>query len=179
MNNEPNFVASDTVVSLVYTLTVNDEVVDSADETNPLEFLQGHQNIIPGLEKALEGLAVGQSKEVFIQAKDAYGDYDPQAVSNVPRHQFPPNFPLEIGRSLRVQTGDGRVLGASISSFTSDQVVLDFNHPLAGKNLCFSVTIKDLRAATEDELASGRLGGGCSCSSGSCGSAGCGSGDCC
>jgi FKBP-type peptidyl-prolyl cis-trans isomerase SlyD len=175
MNNEPNLVASDAVVSLVYTLTVNDEVIDSADETNPLEFLQGHQNIIPGLEKALEGLAVGQSKEVFIQAQDAYGDYDPQAVSNVPRHQFPPNFPLEIGRSLRVQTGDGRVLGASISSFTSDQVVLDFNHPLAGKNLFFKVKVQDLRAATDEELANGRLGGGCaSCSSGKCGS-----GDCC
>ena len=175
MNNEPNLVASDTVVSLVYTLTVNDEVIDSADESNPLEFIQGHQNIIPGLEKALEGLGVGQSKEVFIEAQDAYGDYDPQAVSNVPRHQFPPNFPLEIGRSLRVQTGDGRVLGASISSFTSDQVVLDFNHPLAGKNLFFKVKVQDLRPATDEELANGRLGGSCtSCSSGKCGS-----GDCC
>ena len=175
MNSDPNLVASDTVVSLVYTLTVNDEVIDSADESGPLEFIQGHQNIISGLEKQLEGMTIGQSKEIFIQAKDAYGEYDPEAVSNVPRQQFPPNFPIEVGRTLRVQTNDGRVLGASIASFTSDAVVLDFNHPMAGKNLYFNVKVQGLRPATEEELANGRLGGGCtSCSSGKCGS-----GDCC
>ena len=160
MNDQPNHVASDTVVSLVYTLTINDEVIDSADESSPLEFIQGQKNIISGLEKQLEGMTVGQAKEIFVEAKDAYGEYDPEAVSSVPRQQFPANFPLEVGRSLRVQTGDGRVLGASITSFTSDAVMLDFNHPLAGKNLCFKVKVQDLRTATDEELANGRLGGG-------------------
>ncbi len=153
-------VADGMVVSLEYWLTVDEELIDSSG-ASPLQYLQGFHNIIPGLERELAGMRIGEEKEVLVAPQDAYGEFNPNGFFDLPRTQFPPDFPVEVGHPLRVRTEDGRVLNARISSIKDDVVQIDTNHPLAGKELFFKVKISDLRAATQKEIANGRLGGGC------------------
>lgn len=155
--NKPREVADDVVVSIDYTLTVDGEVVDTTEGDEPLQFLQGHQNIIPGLERELTGMKIGGSKQVVVPPTEAYGEVDPENIIEVPRTEFPPEIPLEPGTELEVKNADGEVLSATIAEITSDTVKLDFNHPLAGKQLTFDVKIVDLRTATEEELAHGHV----------------------
>lgn len=155
--NTPGEVADDVVVSIDYTLTVDGEVVDSTEGDEPLQFLQGHQNIIPGLERELAGMKVGESKQVVVPAGEAYGEIDPDNVVDVPRSEFPAEIPLEPGTELEVKNADGEVLSATIAEVSGDTVKLDFNHPLAGKQLTFDVSVVELRGATEEELAHGHV----------------------
>lgn len=155
--NTPREVADDVVVSIDYTLTVDGEVVDSTEGDEPLQFLQGHQNIIPGLERELAGMKVGDSKQVVVSAGEAYGEVDPDNVVDVPRSEFPAEIPMEPGTELEVKNADGEVLSATIAEVNADSVKLDFNHPLAGKQLTFDVSIVELRSATEEELAHGHV----------------------
>jgi FKBP-type peptidyl-prolyl cis-trans isomerase SlyD len=179
MANEPTIVADDMVVSIDYTLTVDGEVIDSTEDSFPLEYIQGHHNIIPGLENELAGMSVGESKEVLVPSKDAYGEIDPNAFTDVSRSQFPEGFELILGRSLRINTTSGHIMTASIAEIGEESVKLDLNHPLAGKELLFNASVVGVRAATEEELASGRVGGGgCSSCGDGCGDGGCGS-SCC
>lgn len=173
MDLAPSIVAENTVVSLDYTLTVDNEIIDSSG-AQPLEYMQGRGNIIPGLERALEGLQVGETREVVVAPADAYGEYDPDATYTLPRSQFPPSFDLKIGAALRVRADGGQIMTARVIQLDDESVKIDLNHPLAGKTLHFRATIAGIRPATEDELAAGRVGGACS----SCGSSdGC-SGSC-
>ncbi len=158
--DKPQTVADDVVVSLDYSLTVDDQVIDSTEGEEPLEFLQGHQNIIPGLEDALQGMKIGDSKVVTVPAAQAYGEIDPENIVDVPRDEFPAEIPLEEGTELEVKNSDGEVLTATIASISAESIKLDFNHPLAGKTLTFDVTIADLREASEEELAHGHVHGG-------------------
>lgn len=174
MDEKAKFVGDGLVISLEYTLTVDGKVIDASGET-PLEYLQGYNNIIPGLERELAGMALGESKEVVVAPKDAYGDYDPEAVFEIPRAQFPPVYQLEVGAPVRVRTDAGRVMTAYIHSLGEESVRLDLNHPLAGKELFFRAKIVGLREGTLDELAAGRVGGALCAGCGS--SADCG-GDC-
>ncbi|HWR66707.1 MAG TPA: peptidylprolyl isomerase [Bellilinea sp.] len=173
MDLTETIVAEGTVVSLDYTLTVDNEIVDSSNG-KPLEYLQGYHNIIPGLERELDGMQVGETRDIQVASADAYGEYDPEAVYELPKSQFPPSFNLRVGAQLRVRADDGRVLNAHVTRIDGETVKIDLNHPLAGKTLFFRASITAIRPATEDELAAGRLGGSCS----SCGTSdGC-SGSC-
>jgi len=173
MDLTPTLVANGLVVSLNYTLTVDQEIVDSSNGT-PLEYIQGYHNIIPGLERALTGLPVGETREVDVAPADAYGEFDPEAFYLLPRTQFPPSFDLKLGAALRVRADGGQILSARVVHMDNENVKIDLNHPLAGKTLHFSATIAGIRPATEDELSAGRIGGSCA----SCGSSdGC-SGSC-
>jgi FKBP-type peptidyl-prolyl cis-trans isomerase SlyD len=158
-NNKPTVVADDVVVSLEYTLTVDGEVVDSTEGIEPISFLQGYENIIPGLERELYGLKIGDSKKVHVVAKDAYGENDPEAVVEVPRKDIPKDIPLKPGTELQVTNEDGELLDAVIVSVSKDLVRLDFNHPLAGKDLDFALTVVDLREAEPEELEHGHVHG--------------------
>ncbi|MEI6290905.1 MAG: FKBP-type peptidyl-prolyl cis-trans isomerase, partial [Chloroflexota bacterium] len=89
------------VVSMDYTLRVDGEVIDSSEGTSPLQFIQGSGNIIPGLEQELYGMALGESKNVIVQAEDGYGTLDPDAFIDVPRTEFPANIPMEIGTEIQ------------------------------------------------------------------------------
>lgn len=155
--NNPRAVADDVVVSLEYKLTVDGEVVDSTEGDEPLQFIQGHQNIIPGLERELAGMEIGDSKKVVVPPAQAYGEVDPGNIIDVPRNEFPAEIPLDPGTELEVKNADGEVLSATISAVSKETVKLDFNHPLAGKELFFDVTVVDLRSATEEELAHGHV----------------------
>jgi FKBP-type peptidyl-prolyl cis-trans isomerase SlyD len=148
------------VVSMDYTLRVDGEIVDSSEGHEALEFLQGAGNIIPGLERELYGMAVGESKKVVVAAADAYGEFDEEAVVSVPKGEFPPQIPLEVGTELQVRTQDGGTMSGRISNVGLETVELDFNHPLAGKELHFDVTIAGLREASDEELLHGHVHSG-------------------
>ncbi len=179
MENQPNNVAEDVVVSLEYSLTVDGEVVDTTENRAPLQYIHGRRNIIQGLERELTGLKLGESKEVLVKAADGYGEYDPSAFVAFERSQFPPGFDIEIGAEIHVRGGNGQAFPARISGIDGDNIRLDLNHPLAGKDLLFSTKIVDLREATDSEKIMGQLGGGCSgCGDGGCSSEGCSSGCC-
>jgi FKBP-type peptidyl-prolyl cis-trans isomerase SlyD len=145
------------VVLMNYTLKVDGEVLDTSVGHEPLEFLQGAGNIIPGLEEELYGMGIGESKNVVVAPEEGYGTIDPEAFVEVPREDFPPTIPLEVGVELQVTNQDGQPLSARIDSVSDESVKLDFNHPLAGKELRFEVTIVGLRDATDEENEHGHV----------------------
>jgi FKBP-type peptidyl-prolyl cis-trans isomerase SlyD len=147
------------VVSMDYTLQVDGEVLDTSSGHEPLEFLQGAGNIIPGLEQELYGMAIGESKKVIVQPDEGYGELDPEAFVDVPKDQFPPTIPLEVGIEIQVTNQDGQPMSARIDSVDEETVRLDFNHPLAGKELHFDVTVVGLREATDEENEHGHAHG--------------------
>ncbi len=148
------------VISMDYTLRVDGEILDSSAGHAPLEFLQGAGNIIPGLEQELYGMALGESKNVIVQPEDGYGILDPDAFVNVPRDQFPANIPMDIGVEIQVTDESGNPMNARIDSVDDDNVTLDFNHPLAGKELHFDMTIVGLRDASDEENEHGHVHNG-------------------
>jgi len=145
------------VVSMEYTLRVDGEVLDSSAGHGPLEFLQGAGNIIPGLEQELYGMALGESKKVIVQPEDGYGEFDPQAFVDVPRDQFPSDIPMEEGVEIQVTDESGQPMSARIDFVSDDSVRLDFNHPLAGKELHFDMKIVSMRDATDEENEHGHV----------------------
>ncbi len=151
----PQVVADDMVVTLEYTVKVDGEVVDSSDDHEPIEFLQGHGQVIGGLEKHLYGVALGESKSFVVSPRDGYGDRDPDAMADIPRSEFPDEIPLEPGVELQMEDEDGDIMNAVIVTAGEQTVQLDFNHPLAGKELHFSVQVIGLRQATSEELEHG------------------------
>lgn len=149
-------VADGLVVSLAYTLRLDDgEEIDSATSDDPLTYLHGAQNIIPGLEQALTGLKVGDARQVSVNPVDAYGDVDPEAYEMVPYDAFPADVDLEEGMGLQMVDESGRQMDAYISELRDEGALLDLNHPLAGETLHFDVEIVGLRRATADEIAHG------------------------
>lgn len=174
MNAQSEFtkVENDLVVNLEYTLTVDGEVVDSSEEDGPIDFIQGRGNIIPGLEKALDGMKLGESKKVTVPAKEAYGDFDPEAYEEIDLADFPEEIPLEVGVELAVEDEDGQATSAVIEEVGETTVTLNFNHPLAGKDLEFDVKIAGIRAATAEELEHGHVHGDeecdCDCEEDNC-----------
>lgn len=147
------------IITMDYTLWVDGEVVDTSDGADPIEFLQGAGNIIPGLESQLYGMGVGDSKDVWVASQDGYGDIDEDAFAEVPRNQFPQDIPLETGVELQVRDETGDVMNARIDQVGDEIIRLDFNHPLAGKELRFEVKISGIRQATEEELEHGHAHG--------------------
>ncbi|WP_121630244.1 FKBP-type peptidyl-prolyl cis-trans isomerase [Tropicibacter alexandrii] len=131
-------VKSGDTVRIHYTGTLTDGTTfDSSDGRDPLEFTIGSGQIIPGLEKAIPGMEVGEKKRVEIPADEAYGQPNPQAIQSVPRTEIPDNIPLDLGTQLQVQTPTGQVMPVTVVEVTEEQVTLDANHPLAGKDLVF------------------------------------------
>jgi FKBP-type peptidyl-prolyl cis-trans isomerase SlyD len=154
---KPTQVVKDTVVSLDYTLRVDGVVVDSSEKSEPIQFIQGHGHIIPGLEKQLYGMQLGEQKQVSVSASDGYGGVDKSAYADVPRDEFPPDIPLKTGIGLQLRDQDGNVMEGYISEVGEKSVRLDFNHPLAGKDLDFSIEVVGLRNATAEELSHGHI----------------------
>ncbi len=150
-------VKDDMVVTLDYALIVDDEELESTKGSRPIQFIQGHGQIIPGLEEAIAGMEVGSSKTIHVKAEDAYGEIDPDARQKVKQEEFSEDVPLDVGTFLDLRDQDDNVLSAQIVDKDEETVTLDFNHPLAGKDLVFEVTIADLRPATESELEHGHI----------------------
>jgi FKBP-type peptidyl-prolyl cis-trans isomerase SlyD len=160
------------VVSISYELkdTASGEILDSNLEAAPLTFIVGKGQIIPGLENEIKNLSQGDSAEITVSAKDGYGDYDDAAVQSLPKEQFA-GLELTEGMTLYGQGEDGGTVQVVVKSFDDETVNVDFNHPLAGKDLLFAISIAEVREATEDELLNGFVGapastGGCGCGTG-------------
>jgi FKBP-type peptidyl-prolyl cis-trans isomerase SlyD len=145
------------VVTLDYKLIVEDEMMESTEDGEPILFIQGKGQIIPGLENALYGMEVGDQKTVVIQPEDAYGEYDPESLQEAKKEEFSEEVPLDVGTFLDLEDDEGDVLSAQIIATEEDTVTLDFNHPLAGKTLTFEITLTDLRPASEEELDHGHV----------------------
>lgn len=129
-------------VRIHYTGTLQDGTTfDSSEGRDPLEFTVGAGQIIPGLDKAIPGMEVGDKKSVDVPATEAYGAVDPNARQAVPREQIPADIPLEEGTQLQVQTQQGQVLPVTVAEVTEETVILDANHPLAGKDLNFAIEL--------------------------------------
>lgn len=146
-------IAPNDVVTIHYTLTDDaDKVIDSSSGGEPLAYLHGHGNIIPGLERELAGKSVGERLTVRVPAAEGYGEYDRALVQKVPRRTLKGIANLRVG--LRLQAGHQPV---TVTHIAGDMVTLDGNHPLAGQNLKFDVEITAVRPATEEELAHGHV----------------------
>ncbi len=147
------------VVSLRYTLRDEEGVViDSSEEQAPLAYLHGYHNIVPGLERALEGAAVGYHSLVVVNPEDGYGDHDPEQVFEVPREQFSDDNDLVPGAAVYADTPQGPI-PYTVIDVKPEIVVLDGNHPLAGVTLHFDVEVVHIRPATQDELGHGHAHG--------------------
>lgn len=150
-------VINDLVVAMDYRLSVDGEIVDSSEGQEPLEFLQGHSNIISGLEREMLGMKIGESKDVVVQPAEGYGEIDPEAFIEVPKNEFPEHIPVEAGTELQVDNEEGEPVYARIEKIENNVVELNFNHPLAGKELHFSVTVLALREPSKEELDHGHV----------------------
>ena len=149
-------IEKDAVVGIDYRLTVADGTeVDSTADRGPMQYLHGHENIIPGLESELEGKTVGDDLDVTIGPDGGYGEHDPERVVRITRKRL--GFEPEVGAVVSARLPDGREQHLMIAEIENDVVVLDGNHPLAGQTLRFEVSVTSIREATPDELANGRV----------------------
>ncbi|MEC8651673.1 MAG: peptidylprolyl isomerase [Planctomycetota bacterium] len=137
-------------VSLQYRLTLDDgTVVEDAMKAEPLVYVHGTGQMVPGLEKQLEGKRVGEECRLEVEAADAYGEYDPAAEQAVPRSQFPADADIRPGVSFQAK-GPRGVVDVRVLKLNGDDVVITTNHPLAGHRLTFDVRVVDVRKATAE-----------------------------
>jgi FKBP-type peptidyl-prolyl cis-trans isomerase SlyD len=152
-------ISQDQVVSIHYTL--RDEaggIIDSSPAGEPLAYLHGHGNLVPGLERELAGRSVGDKLNVTLSPADGYGEHDPKLVQQVPRRALKGIGNLRVGMRLSASSG-GSAQAVTVTRIAADLVTLDGNHPLAGKKLHFEVEVAGVRAATEAELSHGHVHG--------------------
>ncbi|WP_297452622.1 peptidylprolyl isomerase [Persephonella sp.] len=149
------------VVTFHYTLKDKEtgEVLDSSQEYGqPLTVLFGAQNIIPGLESRMEGMEAGEKRTIEVPALEAYGEKNPELIQKVPREYFQ-GIELEKGMPLQAQTPDGQIINMIVVDFDDNEVTVDMNHPLAGKDLVFDVEVVNVRDATLEEIQHGHAHG--------------------
>ena len=142
------------IVSLEYEVSDGEKVVDSNVGGTPLIFMFGKGQIIPGLETGIANMNIGDKGEVPVKAVDAYGEYNAEAKQEVPKDQFA-GIDLEIGMSLYGQGEDGGTVQVVVKEIGEENIIIDFNHPLAGKDLVFNVTINNVREASQEETMTG------------------------
>ncbi len=153
-------VGKGSVVSIDYQLHFGDgEVIDASAPGEPLSYIHGEGHVVPGLEKALDGLSPGDARKVVIAPDEGYGKHDPRGIQKVPRSAFPTDTAPEVGLSMIAQGPDGESVPFIVREVQPEEVTIDLNHPLAGKTLHFDVTVREVRAATEDELKHGHAHG--------------------
>ncbi len=149
-------VSAGKVIGFHYTLR-NDagEVIDSSAGADPLHYLHGAGNIVPGLESELLGKKIGEAFQVIVAAADGYGERFEEGVHEVPRGQFPPEVEIEVGMQFGTEGPDGNPVPVWVADVTEDTVTIDFNHPLAGARLHFDIELVSMRDASSEEIAHG------------------------
>ncbi|MEN8713106.1 MAG: peptidylprolyl isomerase [Arenicellales bacterium] len=151
-------IGDDLVVSMHYKLTDNEgNVLDSSEGSEPLTYLHGAGNIIPGLEKALVGKVEGDTQQVTVEPAEAYGEVMPELMQTVDKAAFQGVDSVEVGMSFEAQTSDGSVQHIVVTKVDGNQVTVDANHPLAGVVLNFDVEIVSVREASKEEIAHGHV----------------------
>ena len=142
-------------VGLEYTLTVDGNVVDSTQGKSAFHYVQGRHQMIPGLERQLTGLHVGDAKDVVVKPEEGYGPVDPSAMIDIPKTQLPPNITPKVGMVLHGTQKDGQSFRAKIQEIKDKTVKLDLNHPLAGKTLNFKIKIATIAPAKAPDVNAG------------------------
>jgi FKBP-type peptidyl-prolyl cis-trans isomerase SlyD len=155
MTSEANTVSADKVVSIHYTLTSQEGEVLDRSGSDPLDYLHGHQNIVPGLERQIAGKTEGDKFSAVVEAAEGYGERMPDAQKTIPREAFPADAPLREGVQLTAQAPDGQLIGLWILKVSDEEVLVDLNHPLAGQTLTFEVEVVSIRDSTDEERAHG------------------------
>lgn len=169
-------VAEKTFVAIEYCLTLDSgEEVDRSPEGDPLSFITGTGQIIPGLEKELMGMAAGESAKITVEPADGYGEVNDELFQEVPRSQFPADVEIETGMSFQAEGPQGPFM-IVVKAVNDDNVTVDLNHPMAGQKLHFDVKVMEVREPSEEETA--QVAGGCGCAS-TQPTEGCGSGCSC
>lgn len=158
-NFNPVKITKNRVAVLDYTLTGDDGQVIDESHDGSFGYLHGAGNIIPGLERALEGRQPGEHLRVDIEAVDAYGLRDIERITRVPRDSFPADVTLAPGMRFQAQDGDGRVQVVTVTAVDAGDIVVDANHPLAGQRLHFDVTVLSVRSARKEEMDHGHVHG--------------------
>ena len=147
------------VVSFSYTLKDNNgNMVEQSDPGQPLEYLHGSANIIPGLERKMEGMLLGDTKSITVPAEEGYGEYDEKLVFKVPMENFPQNTEIKEGMEFRADSEHGPLM-LTVVELGDDYVIVDGNHPMAGENLHFDVKVEGIRQATQEEKEHGHVHG--------------------
>jgi FKBP-type peptidyl-prolyl cis-trans isomerase SlyD len=158
MSDKREKVSEDMVVDLEYTLRLDDGgVVDTSEGRGPLQFLQGHGHIIPGLEKELYGMGLGEGKAIVVSPGEGYGERKPNAVHEFPKDAFPEGVEIQPGMAVQLTDQAGHPHTAFVEEIREETVLLDLNHPLAGQTLHFDVEVVALREATAEELDHGHV----------------------
>lgn len=142
------------IVAIEYEVSDGNTIVDSNIGGAPLVFMFGKGQIIPGLENGIVNMSIGEKSELLIKAEDAYGEYNDEAKQEVPKDQFA-GIDLEVGMSLYGQGEDGGTVQVIVKEIGAENVIIDFNHPLAGKDLTFNVSINNIREASAEEAMTG------------------------
>lgn len=141
------------VVYLDYVLKdAEGQVLEESTDDEPLVYIHGLEQIVPGLEKHLTGLEIGAKRDVVVSPEEGFGTHDPEGVFSLPRDAFPADLPLEPGDILPGEADDGEPVYVRIIEIKDDEVKVDANHPLAGQTLHYSVTVRNIRDATPEEI---------------------------
>jgi len=161
------------VIGIEYSLkdANSGEQLDSNVGGAPLEFISGRGQIIPGLESKLIDMVENEQADVMVQPAEAYGEYNEEAMQTLPKEQFA-GIELTEGMTLYGTGEQGETVQVTVKSFSDSDVTIDYNHPMAGKTLMFSVTVLSLRDATEEEIQTGVVGGMAAMGGGCCGGGG-------
>lgn len=153
-------IGSNKVVTIHYTLKDDQgNILDSTIGSQPFSYLTGYEQIIPKLEEEIDSMIIGGKKHVSIPAAEAYGERNEALIHHVSRDNFPPDIELEVGMEFVTNAPDGSQMPLVVTELNGDDITIDFNHPLAGKNLEFDVELIDVRDATDEELSHGHVHG--------------------
>jgi FKBP-type peptidyl-prolyl cis-trans isomerase SlyD len=152
-------IGANAVVAIDYTLTDDGgEVLETSEGDAPLVYLHGHKQIVPGLEAALDGKGAGDALQVVVPPAEGYGEKTTEVV-RVPRDQLPEDAEPEVGMELEEERPDGTTTTLWVVGVEKDAVLLTTDHPLAGVTLHFDITVREVRAATREELDHGHVHG--------------------
>ena len=153
-------IAQNKVVTMNFTLTDDlGNVLDTTDQGGPFSYISGNNMVLPKLEEAVNGMIIGTKKSLKLSAADGYGSYNEEALQVVGKENFPEDFVLEVGMEYMASNPDGVQMPFIITNVDGEEITIDFNHPLAGKNLNFDIKLVDVRDATAEELNHGHVHG--------------------
>lgn len=161
-------IADKLYVAIDYTLSLESgQEIDKSPSGQPLGFIAGTGQIIPGLEKALMGRAVGDSAKIVVEPEDAYGPVNENLFQEVPKSQFPADIDIKPGMAFEAQGPRGPFMITVTSINDNDTVTVDLNHPMAGKQLHFDINVVEVREPSDEELAQAvsHMSAGCGCGS--------------
>ena len=143
--NEAQGITEGSKVVMDYVLAINGKIVDSSKKSGALHYIHGGGTLIKGLESKLDGMKIGEERNIIVPARQAYGDFNKEAVKAVPRDVLPDDFKFEVGQVVQLNSKSGEKIPVRVVKIEDNQIIFDFNHPLAGQDLQYRVKIVDIQ----------------------------------